>query len=367
MKQKTIKRKIYIAFLASLFTVVVAFDQTQAAKTWIDPDLAVKEDPDFLIQGEYGSNKPGTAYGVQVVALGGGNFDAYILEDGLPGVGWTRKKGRTMIKGSRNGDKIIFSPVSLKFKSCNYKMSGIIKEGIFHLTAKDVNEISMTIMLPRIQRKSPTLGVKPPKGALVLFDGSSAEHWKNGKVENGYLKATGCTSKQHYADYSLHLEFRTPYMPTARGQHRGNSGIYHSGRWETQILDSFGLEGKDNQAGGIYSISKPHLNMCLPPLAWQTYDVDFTAAKFDANGKRTKWARIIVRLNGVLVQNDTKHADGLELNKNYTTAAPIRSPLKNPMGPIYLQDHTNPVVYRNIWVTTPTPKKSVSRKFGCSP
>ena len=179
---------------------------------------------------------------------------------------------------------------------------------------------------------------------MVLFDGSSADAWEKGRAEGGHLLATGCTSKQRFADYTLHLEFRTPYMPTARGQQRGNSGIYHSGRWETQILDSFGLEGKDNECGGIYSVSKPRLNMCLPPLAWQTYDVDFTAATFDAAGQRLTWPRITVRLNGVLVH------ENLELPKDFTTAAPIGAPLTGPEGPVYLQDHGNPVVFRNIWV-----------------
>ena len=133
-------------------------------------------------------------------------------------------------------------------------------------------------------------------------------------------------------------------MPAARGQARGNSGVYHSGRWETQVLDSFGLDGRDNECGGIYSIAQPRLNMCLPPLAWQTYDVDFTPATFDVNGRRTAWARITVRLNGVLVH------ENLELTKDFTTSAPLSSPLDSPAGPIFLQNHGNPVVYRNIWL-----------------
>jgi len=110
------------------------------------------------------------------------------------------------------------------------------------------------------------------------------------------------------------------------------------------VLDSFGLEGRDNECGGVYSLSPPRLNMCLPPLAWQTYDVDFTGAKFDAEGKRVAWPRVTVRLNGVVVHQD------LELKKDCTAAAPLSAPLQTAKGPIFLQDHGNPVVYRNIWV-----------------
>ena len=354
MKYQTIKRKFNIVFLAGLITVLGAFGESYAAKgkhkEWIDPAKAVNDDPDFSIQGEYGSAKAGAAVGVQVVALGNGSFDAYVLQGGLPGLGWTREKGRSLLRGTTDGDKITFVPSSNRTVKINEKISGMIRSGKFLLNTESGKQVTLN----RIERKSPTLAAKPPKGAIVLFDGTSTEHWKNGQVENGYLKATGAMSKQLFTDYSLHLEFRTPYMPTARGQGRGNSGIYHSGRWETQVLDSFGLEGRDNEAGGIYSVSKPRLNMCLPPLAWQTYDVDFIAAKFDADGKRTAWPRITVRLNGVLVH------ENLELPKNYTTSAPITSEVINPMGPIYLQNHTNPVVYRNIWVTTPTTNKSES-------
>jgi hypothetical protein len=163
-------------------------------------------------------------------------------------------------------------------------------------------------------------------------------------MENAHLLATSCTSKQRFSSYRLHLEFRTPYMPKARGQGRGNSGVYHSGRWETQILDSFGLEGRDNECGGIYSISKPRLNMCLPPLTWQTYDVDFTAAKFDETGKRTAWPHITVKLNGIIVH------ENLALAKDFTTSAPMNTPLTAPNGPVHLQNHDNPVVFRNIWI-----------------
>jgi len=348
MKYQTLRHRLNIVLLASLLTILGVIDQSQAAeikhKAWTDPNIAVREDPDFLIQGEYGSAKSGAAVGVQVVALGKGKFDAYVLEGGLPGLGWTRKKARTILRGAGEGNKIAFALFDKKNPAANKEIIATIRDGKFLLTGEDGKQV----VLPRIERKSPTLGAKPPKGAMVLFDGGSAEQWENGKIANGYLLATGCTSKQRFKDYSLHLGFRTPYMPTAKGQGRGNSGVYHSGRWETQILDSFGLAGRDNECGGIYSISKPRLNMCLPPLAWQTYDVDFTAAKFDADGKRAAWPRITIKLNGVLVHED------LELSKNFTTSAPITSSLVNSEGPIYIQNHNNPVVFRNIWVMTPS-------------
>jgi hypothetical protein len=196
--------------------------------------------------------------------------------------------------------------------------------------------------LPRVERHSPTLGAKPPVGATILFDGSNADAWKNGKVENGLLPNTNITTKEKFGSYKLHLEFRTPYKPFARGQGRGNSGVYHQGRFETQVLDSFGLEGKNNETGGIYSIAAPTTNMCLPPLTWQTYDVDYHSASFNDAGKLLENARMTVQLNGVVVQ------DNVELPKT-TTASPINSISPEP-GPIHIQHHGNPVYYRNIWI-----------------
>ena len=303
-----------------------------AERTWTDPEAALREDPDFAVQGEYVGQDATVGYGVQVVALGKGEFDAYVLEGGLPGAGWEPDKSRISIHGQMKDGVVMLGEEASGPRAK-------IQNGLMELTLAD----GSVRKLSRVERRSPTLGATPPEGAQVWFDGKSADAWEGGALDGGWLKA-GCTSKQKVGSYTLHLEFRTPYKPDSRGQKRGNSGVYHSGRWETQILDTFGLDVQDNHCGGIYSIAKPRLNMCLPPLAWQTYDVDFQAAQFDASGQRIAWPRITVRLNGVVVHED------LELSKDFTTAAPCSTPLKTSDGPINLQDHKNPVVFRNIWI-----------------
>lgn len=263
-----------------------------------------KQDPDFALQGEYVTE--GSA--IQLVAQGDGDFLAVIYKGGLPGKGWDQKTKQVIPAFREDAEALI--------------------EGYEKLT-----------------RKSPTLDMKPPKRAIVLFDGSQEsleKHWKQGakKTDDGLL-VQGCTTTDTFQDFTLHLEFRTPYMPKARGQARGNSGVYYQARYETQVLDSFGLEGKNNECGGLYSIKDSDLNMCLPPLQWQTYDVDFTAARFDDAGKKTRDAKITVRLNGVVIHNDVSLP-------NRTTASPLGEGPEP--GPIYIQDHGNPVRYRNIWV-----------------
>jgi hypothetical protein len=195
--------------------------------------------------------------------------------------------------------------------------------------------------LRKVERTSPTLGAKPPQNAIVLFDGSSASEWENAElIEGSLLRATNVASKRRFGDHQLHIEFRTPFMPKSRGQARGNSGVHVQGRYEVQVLDSFGLEGKNNECGGIYVIAEPIVNMCLPPLAWQTYDIEFTAAKYDDAGKKTANARMTVKHNGVVIHDNVDLKDG-------NPGADGEGPTKNGL---YLQDHGNPVAFRNIWV-----------------
>ena len=355
-KQTHMKKNV--SFLPTIVTSIalllpVASQAADNNKVWTDPATAADEDPDFNIQGEYATE----GAGAQVIALGNGHFQAVLYPGGLPGAGWDGK-GKSLLDGKLEGGKATFAAASgkkrymagggtefsatRKFPPEGHKeYDGSIANGSFHLTAKSGEKMA----LKKVERKSPTLGAKAPKGAVVLFDGSNVDHWKNGKITDGLLGATNAISTKLFRDCTIHVEFRTPYRPHSRSQGRGNSGVYYQGRWETQVLDSFGLEGLMNECGGIYSIAASKLNMCLPPLTWQTYDVEYTHAKFDKDGKRTAWPRMTVKLNGVTVHDDQ------EMGKTHTTAAPVSGPLKPEVGgPIFLQNHGNPVFYRNIWV-----------------
>jgi len=267
--------------------------------------------------------------GVQVIALGKGKFRAVGYHGGLPGDGWDQKE-KHPVEGETVDGVVTFAADDGNWRAT-------IKNGVLTVTDRQGKKI---IAFKKVQRKSSTLGAKPPAGAVVLFDGKSPDSFQGGRMTEDGLLMEGATSKQKFQSFTLHLEFRTPFKPEARGQGRGNSGFYAQGRYEVQILDSFGLEGRNNECGGIYTIADPKVNMCLPPLSWQTYDVDFTAAEYQ-DGKKVKDATMTVRHNGVVVHE--KQALG-----HKTTAAPVNEGPEP--GPIFLQNHGNPVRFRNIWV-----------------
>jgi hypothetical protein len=196
-----------------------------------------------------------------------------------------------------------------------------------------------TFTLKHVIRKSPTLGEKPPAGAIVLFDGTNTDEWQNGKIVLGKYLDRGTTTKKTFTDFHLHVEFRLPYMPYSRGQGRSNSGVYLQDRYEMQVLDSFGLPEHDNECAAVYSQTAPSLNMNFPPLSWQTYDFDFTAARYQ-DGKKVTNARVTTRFNGVMVQDNTE----------IKSQTPGQQGEADSPGPIYLQDHGNPVIFNNIWI-----------------
>lgn len=289
--------------------------------------------PDFQMQGEYtGQIRADDGqlidFGAQIIALGEGKFQGVGYRGGLPGAGWDQSE-RILADGQRKGEAVVFETAA--------GQRAELRDGVIQVIDADGSVLGT---LKRVERRSPTLGAKPPVGAVVLFDGTSAENFKGGRTTPDGLLMEGATSNQTFQSFALHLEFSTPFMPAARGQGRGNSGFYAQGRYEVQILDSFGLEGRNNECGGIYGVAAPRVNMCLPPLAWQTYDVEFTAAQYEG-GQKVKNARMTVRHNGVLIHDNVEvpHA---------TTAAPV--PEGPEPGPIFLQNHGCPVRFRNIWV-----------------
>jgi hypothetical protein len=346
--------------LAGIATLAVA--ASCAAQEVIDPEVA-KNDLDFTIQGEYlGTGtifskdselplkKENGPIGAQVVALGDGKFDVYLLRGGLPGRGWQKYGWRVRIEGQRQG---LVTELKGQFLRGHWIYSlpggrpddtdvgqarGRIADG--KMTLSDANDGGRTAELQRVECRSPTLGAKLPAGAKVLFDGTTADKFDRGEMTHWKTLMSGPATKDKFNSYTLHLEFCLSWMPKARGQGRSNSGVYPHDCYEIQVLDSFGLEGRDNECGALYGLKAPDVNMCLPPMAWQTYDVEFTAPKYDASRKKTANAQMTVRHNGVVIHN---HFD-----------VPRGTPGRQGEGPgprvLYLQGHGNKVQFRNIWL-----------------
>lgn len=320
----------------SLFVIMLAVVSQTDSLSAQDLTKGVTElsqvDADYHEQGEYvgailleGFCRP---IGLQVVALGDGKFDGLIYRGGLPGNGFDGSP-RLKLTGSRTSDHVIISGENLVVT---------LQSGYAAVVKNSAGE-RLGFLQP-IKRVSPTVGTPPPSNAIVLFDGHSTDQLKNAKITPEGLLEVGCETKDVFQNFTLHAEFRTPYMPYARGQNRGNSGFYLQKRYEVQVLDSFGLEPQNNDCGSLYKFKAPDLNMSFPPLRWQTYDINFNAPKFDADGQRICKARITVRQNGVLIHNH------LELD-NKTGGGSVEGP--NPL-PILFQNHNNPVNFRNVWL-----------------
>jgi hypothetical protein len=325
-------------------------------KVWTDsndPSLP----PDFKIQGEYaGEVQGGGKLGGQVIALGGGAFQAVLYPGGLPGDGWDGTN-KSLMEGQLDGAKAVFKPAEGKRKylaNPSAEFSATQKfppDGHKPCTAEAAGDALTGKMdgkdfsLKKTPRKSPSLGEKPPAGAIVLFDGTNTDEWKGGRLDanTGWLNTDGkdIVTKRKFSNYTIHLEFMLPFRPDARGQGRGNSGFYQVDHYEVQVLDSFGLEGMNNECGGVYTKARPKVNMCLPPLAWQSYDAEFTNSVADADGKKTKNAFLTLRHNGVVIH------DNLEING---PTGGHRGEKEGTPGPLKLQGHGNPLQYRNIWI-----------------
>lgn len=196
----------------------------------------------------------------------------------------------------------------------------------------------------------------PPSDALVLFDGKDLSHWRSAdgspakwNVRSGYAEVaagTGAIStKEQFGDVQLHIEWATPAIVKGEGQERGNSGVFLMDHYEIQVLDSYDNKTYyHGQAGSVYKQHAPLVNASRKPGEWQTYDIVFHAPRFDEQGKVVDRARVTVFHNGVLIQNNA------EIYGNTYNDRPALYTPHPPEQPLTLQDHANPIRYRNIWI-----------------
>jgi hypothetical protein len=287
----------------------------ESVPTYVTTEEALAESG-YLWQGEYLSDRSNDTSALQVVALGNEQFRILKYSKGLP-------------------------------RSCATKQE-------IQIQNIDLNGLKTKLKgYSKIKRMSPTMGLKAPSHAKIIFDGKGADGFV-GKSTDGKMQA-GASSSFETGSFFMHLEFKLPYKPTRlpSNQDRGNSGVYIFNRYEVQVLDTFGLDLnvennpgemqsiKEQWCGALYKKKAPDINMAFPPLDWQTYEIDFTAPKFDAEGKKVSNARISVRHNGVWIHKD------LELDKG-TGAGGKRPEL--PREKIYFQNHGNPTEFRNVWL-----------------
>ncbi len=331
---RTSSRSSLLSCLTLLLTILFASmslaDEPEERKKFAVVDIA-NVDRDFGLAGEYEGkvDKDGVKQpvGLQITALGDGVFGGMYYQGGLPGTGWNGVD-REKVNGRRDGDLLVLESDNARFEIVNGGPSVYNKDG------RIIGELS------KVTRTSPTLGKPAPSNAYTLFDGHDTTQFVNGKMTDKGLLVEGTELVSRFRDFTLHVEYRLPYMPYARGQDRANSGIYLQSSYEVQVLDSFGLEGIENECGALYRYQRPNQNMCLPPLQWQTYDLTFRSPKFDGEGNKIQNARITLLHNGVAVH------DNFELERK-TGAGREEADTDRP---IKLQDHSNPVRYRNIWL-----------------
>jgi len=202
---------------------------------------------------------------------------------------------------------------------------------------------------------TPGEATAPPSDAIVLFDGTNLDNWESAKGGEAkwevsdeamtVVKGTGVIqTKEVFGDCQLHIEWRSPAEVKGEGQGRGNSGIFLQGIYEVQVLDSYNNRTYSNgQAASIYKQTMPLVNACKPPGEWQAYDIIYRAPIFREDGKLATPGYITVIQNGILVQNHYQI-------KGHTPYIGLPEYKEHGDGPLSLQDHSNPVSYRNIWI-----------------
>ena len=322
--------------------ILLLVAQALAAATAAETEMKVYTDPehadaDFRFQGEYASAD--AKLGAQVRALSHGRFRTMFFAGGLPGDGWD---GKTIIQKAPSTDNS--TPAGARLEGDKVVIEQVYQGICDGQTITGQTDTGAKFELKRVARRSPTLGAPAPAGAIVLFDGTSTDEWQPGVIvtpQHTITSAGGATTKRKFQDFTLHVEFMICYMPeTQTIYQRPNSGVYLQQRYEIQILDSFGIVMRQHDCGVLYAQITPAINMCYPPLTWQTYDIDFTAARYDAAGKKTKLGRCTVKFNGVTILDDVEI-------KGSTPGGIAESP--EPAS-IYLQAHGHPVFFKNVWI-----------------
>jgi len=346
---KSINQKMYIHIIMkiswiklTLFFLVVSLFLLAGlivnSDVFIDREAA-KTFPGFEFQGEYTGQLDLNGDGVkqdaslQAAIYGENRIRGLFITDRLPGDTERTIRGDQMhtVRGNALGGGLMLSGA--------YPLRFIYDSGRFNAIDEEGNSRGY---LERTVRESPTMGMRPPQDAVVLFDGSSLDHWdENTRMTDDGLLIQGARTASDYGDIHLHVEAKLGFMPNSASQGRSNSGIYIQNRYELQIIDSFGLVPHISGNGSLYNESAPRVNKSLPPLTWQTYDVYFRAPRFDEAGNKTENARITAYLNGILVQDD------VELERG-TGAGGQREEVAK--AELYLQDHTGPVRFRNVWL-----------------
>ena len=321
--------------LAVLPTVAALASRSAAAADPADPFMGDWQGTAKSAEGT------GVPIAAQVIAQPAGLYRVNLIADFAK-----RVRPLAVLEGKAEGGKLAVAQVPGSGNPAN-NWTGTIDGAVFAGRVQGAQ--NGTFELKKVERLSPTLGAKPPAGAVVLFDGTSLDAWQKAgggaagwKLADGVMEVAGGSiiTKQKFGDCRFHVEFRLPFLREQQGQARGNSGVYAQGRYEVQVLDSYGLEGANNECGGIYSVAAPRVNMCAPPLQWQTYDITFKAPRFDGAGKKTASARMTVKHNGETIQDDVEVP-------HPTTAA--MSGDEVPADGLYLQDHGCAVQYRNVW------------------